>query len=660
MKNTLRLSALLMAFYALISPHAASVAAQLQDEATDAYDLGEIVVSGKSEGVQAAETVYTLTADDIQSMNARTLDQAISLLPGVNIRIGPEGAPRIDIRGFRTRHVILLLDGIPMNSALDSQFDPSAIPTENIAMIKLTSGASSVLYGQGGLGGVINIITKKGVKAFSGMVSAETGDHQPFLTKASVSAKKDAFDFFISSSSSKVNAFPLSDDFDHTSEQRGDYRKNSDRERHNVLGTIGYTPNKDLSLGFTFNYTQGEYGKPASVIRDPFDPFASNPKYERIDGYEGLSFQLAGDYQVTERFSVRSWAFLNQLHQQDNLYDNSGYNSFLLNGSYRQKIETTVQGVSVQPKYDMGHAGTLTFSLYSEWDRWKNMGVVTGNTFDAKQTKDFSIHTIAGEYEVSPLKGLGLVAGYGHHWQVRDGSNDNDYSINAGIHYDIFTDTRLKLSFNRNIRFPTLGDLYDLSQGNPNLVAERAYTYEGGVEQKLPFNSRISLTGFHTTVRNLIQNDPVLNKNTNLSKVNHTGFELAADTQFINNLLLRVSYTYLDSEDKSGTGKDQMQYTPRNRFTMEGKYNFDCGFTPYASLVYVGDQVFYTKNSVTPIQKMNLNDYVLINVKLSQRLLDNKLTLYMGVNNLFDANYETSYGFPQAGRFIYGGVELRI
>lgn len=643
----------------LASPHDAAVAAQ-QGEAEDTYDLGEIVVSGKSEGVQATETVHTVTAEDIKGMNARTLDQAISLLPGVNIRTGAEGVPRIDIRGFRTRHVILLLNGIPLNSALDAQFDPTTISTENIATIKMTSGASSVLYGQGGLGGVINIVTKKGTTDFSGTLSAETGDHQPYLVRSSISAKKDAFDLFVSGSSTQVDAFPLADDFEHTSEQKGNYRKNSDKLRHNVLGTIGYTPTQELSLGFTFNYTQGEYGKPASVINDPFDPFASAPKYERIESYEGLSFQLAGEYRFSDRLSLRGWAFLNQLHQQDYLYDNARYDSFTLAGRFREKIETAIQGVSFQPKYDMGSAGVLTFSLYNEWDRWKNRGEVTGNTFDANQSEDFSIHTIAGEYELSPLQGLGLVVGYGHHWQVRDGSDDNDFSINAGIHYDILADTRLKFSFNRNIRFPSLGDLYDIDKGNPDLVAERVYTYEGGVEQRLPFNSRISMTGFYSTVKNLIQNDQSINKNTNLSRVDHTGFEVAGDTRFMKNLLLRASYTYLDSKDKSGAGKDEYQYSPKNRLTLEGKYDFDCGFTPYASLVYVSDQLFYTKNSVTPVQKMKLNDYVLANVKLSQSVLDKKLTLYFGVNNLFDENYETSYGFPQSGRFIYGGAELRI
>ena len=78
---------------------------------------------------------------------------------------------------------ILLLDGVPFNSAFDQQFDPTLIPVENIARIKVTKGPSSVLYGQGGLGGVINIITKKGTRKTSGMAGMELGDHEPYRAR---------------------------------------------------------------------------------------------------------------------------------------------------------------------------------------------------------------------------------------------------------------------------------------------------------------------------------------------------------------------------------------------------------------------------------------------------------------------------------------------
>ena len=65
------------------------------------YTLGEVVVSAEQEVVEAAGTSREITAEDIQNKDARTLDQALQLLPGVEIRTGAEGTPRVDIRAFR-------------------------------------------------------------------------------------------------------------------------------------------------------------------------------------------------------------------------------------------------------------------------------------------------------------------------------------------------------------------------------------------------------------------------------------------------------------------------------------------------------------------------------------------------------------------------------
>jgi outer membrane receptor protein involved in Fe transport len=45
---------------------------------------------------------------------------------------------------------------------------------------------------------------------------------------------------------------------------------------------------------------------------------------------------------------------------------------------------------------------------------------------------------------------------------------------------------------------------------------------------------------------------------------------------------------------------------------------------------------------------------------VSQRLVGERLVLHAGATNLFDVTYETSYGFPQPGRFVCGGVEVRM
>lgn len=139
-----------------------ALAPSVRSQQPTPYPLGEVIISALRPVSEAAATVRTVTADDIRAYGARTLDEALALLPGIDIRTGGAGVPRVNVRGFRGRHVVLLLDGIPLNSTFDGQADPSLIPVEQIAAIKLTPGTGSVLYGQGGLGGVINIVTRRG------------------------------------------------------------------------------------------------------------------------------------------------------------------------------------------------------------------------------------------------------------------------------------------------------------------------------------------------------------------------------------------------------------------------------------------------------------------------------------------------------------------
>ena len=126
---------------------------------TTEYSLGEIVVTNKAPVVESIGTTHHIDADEIRMRGAQTLSEALELVPGITIRTGADGVARVDIRGMRTRHVTLLIDGVPFNSTFDGQFDPTFIPVENIARIKVSKGVHSVLYGDGGLAGVINIVT---------------------------------------------------------------------------------------------------------------------------------------------------------------------------------------------------------------------------------------------------------------------------------------------------------------------------------------------------------------------------------------------------------------------------------------------------------------------------------------------------------------------
>ena len=646
-----------------------------ENQESPVYRLGEIVITGKTAGVEATGTVLEVTEQDIRDSGARNLVEAIDHLPGLHAFTGGKGLPRISIRGFRPRQVLLLLNGIPLNAAYDQQFDPTAIPTENIAKIKVMEGPSSVLYGQGANGGVINIVTKKGTEGIKGMVGGEMGEGNSYLGKASVSGGHKKLDFFLSGSSYTRDAFPLSEDFTPTSEQGQGDRNNSDRERHSIFGNLGYEVHEDLDLGLTFNYLEGEYGIPGGVLNPP-DLFAPSPKYERIDHFEGLSVQLAGDYRLSESFGLRAWAFRNQLVEHDNRYDNSSFNSFddpLVGQSFKLERKSTIQGLSLQPKYVFGDKATLTLGVSAEIDQWESKGSIKDqfggwppvNYYRrVNADEDFSLYAVMLEYEYAPIPKLGLVAGYGHHWQNREDFPDNDGSVLFGAHYNVTDSTRLKAAFQKSIRFPDLRQLYDETSGNQALKTERTTHYTLGVEQQLPLkNSRISFDAFHSIPKDFIQKDKLdTGVFQNFEEYEFTGFDLASEIGCIDNLILRASYSYLHTKDLATEGKDELQYRPENRITVQGRYAFDFGFTANVSLLYVADQYTYSKAAIAPGEylKKKLDDYIVVNVRLSQSLWDDRIIVYIGADNILDEDYEETYALPQAGQVIFGGMEARF
>jgi len=172
-------------------------------------NLGEVVVSGKTAGVEDVATVREIDAEEIERRGAKTLDEALELLPGLNVRTGGQSVPRIDIRGFRTRHTKILLDGIPINATYDGQFNPTMIPVENIEKIKVSYGGSSVLYGQGALGGVINIITKKGEEGIHGSWQQEIGEDVSYDSRFTLSGATEKTNFFLSGNLYKTDGFQL-------------------------------------------------------------------------------------------------------------------------------------------------------------------------------------------------------------------------------------------------------------------------------------------------------------------------------------------------------------------------------------------------------------------------------------------------------------------
>ena len=139
-----------------------------RDEELEVFTIGEVVVTNRRvANMERAATTTTITWKDIKVRSEESLDQTIDHVPGVQVYTHTKGHKRLRMRGFDQDHVVVLVDGIPMNDLYSTDIDISSIPVMNISKIVVNRGTSSALYGTDGAVGSVNVITRKPTRLFA-------------------------------------------------------------------------------------------------------------------------------------------------------------------------------------------------------------------------------------------------------------------------------------------------------------------------------------------------------------------------------------------------------------------------------------------------------------------------------------------------------------
>src|SRR5215475_3908508 len=121
--------------------------------------------------------VTVITGEDLRRQQVRNAADALRSLPGVAVnRQGGAGSiTQVRIRGAEANHTLVLIDGIEANNTADGEFDFSNLSAEDIERIEVIRGPMSSLHGSNAVGGVINIITRRGGGPMTVSVRTEAG-----------------------------------------------------------------------------------------------------------------------------------------------------------------------------------------------------------------------------------------------------------------------------------------------------------------------------------------------------------------------------------------------------------------------------------------------------------------------------------------------------
>jgi len=299
------------------------MAAGAGEQATDAYELGEVVVTGEKATVENVTIADTLTAEDIRATNSRTVAEALSFAPGVVMTRGRKNEPEISVHGFSQEKTLFLIDGIPYYETYNGKLNLDQIPSEIISKIEITKNAPSVLYGPNAQIAVVNVITKKGTPEPSFTFQGDMSSNDTYGVSFSHGNQIGKVNYWVNYVHRESDAWRMSHDFDPEIAYRkgkkmpdrdgihedGDYRENSDYYTDKFWARIGLTPSETSEYYLSFHTIQSDFGHPPATdeyrifTRDGDEPGFST--FARFDQYDDWGIDLSGRHDFSDSLTLR-------------------------------------------------------------------------------------------------------------------------------------------------------------------------------------------------------------------------------------------------------------------------------------------------------------------------------------------------------------------
>ncbi|MBU4053180.1 MAG: TonB-dependent receptor [Proteobacteria bacterium] len=676
------------------------------------FDLGEIVVTAKNQGQEGPSTVSEITALDIEKKNASNLGDALKWIPGVHVRQGrtKEGF-YITLRGYEQENVLILLDGIPLNVPYEGLVNLADIPVENIARIKVVKGNASALYGPNAMGGVVNVITKKGTDKPSLSGTYSVSDYNTHHLVATHGWQVGNFSYFVGAAHQQSDGWKLADTYaypetvyasmaaspanpgtlpnvpiapDSGKRENSDYRKNS----ITFTGSLEATP--ENTLGLSMEYYNHEYGMPAvPIIRDHRRGIFYFPRYWRFSDWERFTVNLIDEYRITPALRTKFRLFYDDYDNTLDAYDGPDY-------AARNRIGPP-SGPGEYNDYSSGA------QVQSFWNNTQNNEIRLGVQFKRDVHRENFLdgpfdtlisHTLSLslEDELRIGDGLALTAGAGYDRfdkRKKDQEEETDkdpgrdietFSPQAGLAWDFNDALTFSFSVGKKVRFPTMRNLYADGvlgpEGNPDLKEEKALNYEAGATWAVRENIEVDGAVFYSDITDLINFDNIIGRFEQYESAVIKGFELGLSTRFSEGLLARLGYTFLDTQNNSMVTidneihedltykPDELPYRSKHKIDLDVSKKFLFGLEVALNGSYFSKQRYYDHYDPTNINHMVsipkwLDDYFLFNLKLTRRISKNA-DVFLAGENLFNETHEDISLVPGKGRALWAGVKLSL
>jgi len=591
-----------------------------------------------------ADNVY-IGSEEIDQAGQTTLVELLQRQKGVTISSYGGGGSNASVflRGTTNNQTLVLIDGVRIDDSFNGGANWSVIPLSIIDHVEIVFGPQSSLYGADAIGGVVQIFTKNGDGPPKVGASLGYGTYGTSISEASVNGSTEGdqkIRYSLAASqtlSMGFNTIAPNNKDGLTAGNHTGYVQDS------VTGKLSQEWRKDQEVGLQFLQSRLNNQLPAPNGQD-------------------------GTQQVQ-----------NQISQ---LGTYSLYSKNKITDEWRSLLQASAQtsnALTHSPSTDLNSAFDSTLNQRQNIYTWQNdisVGKDLLQVLAERRTQTVSsnqLNYISLDYPF-PLMGFSQSRNTNSSavaYQMKQDSGIANFSIrndsitgygpqttgSAGYGYFFTKEWRTNLNYGTGFRAPTFNDLYYPGYGNPTVQPEKSKNTEAGLHYE-----RADLEGhvvaFSNSISNLIQvsNSPNCPVGTgyfgcasNVSSANITGASISGMSQLAN-LNLKGSFTQQNPVNQGSNTVLIKQAKQYGNIAAEYMY---MKMTGGVGATFSGRRNDYLGDST------GMGAYTIYNLYANYELEKN-LSLFARWNNVFNKDYQLSYGYNTPGSNFFAGIRYAM
>jgi len=692
-------------------PHSRSFA---QTDSLQSRLLDEVVISATRTEQPVLKTPRSVSIIDQQQLEEsiyNSIGDLLSRQEGIYL-VGATQTPGANqslfMRGASGNQVLVMIDGIRITdpSTPNNAIDLSELSPAQVERIEIIKGSHSTLYGSAAVGGVVNIITKKGgqhgLTGSATLLGGSMGENSGTLSQQLNMSYSFSNGIYFDASAFNQNTRGLNSALD-TLQNR-----TTEPDRDNFSKTDG-----SLTLGYRKSAIDAFVSYRSTHQRTDIDDGAyTDDDNNYLDFYRNF-WSYGVTYNFNPAWSLKAIGSVSnsrRLNEDDSTLVMPGvYDHSYFIGSYYGDLTTLEGQLTYSGSGIEGIFGAGSYQEKMNFDTYFFSSAFGG--FESEINYDSIITKSTISYVFSQLNikagsesklNFTLGSRYSHHSMF---GSFLTYEISPS--YELSRNSLLYVSYSTSFNAPSLYQLYDPTQstssftrGNPNLDPEEAQSLEIGMKKGFSKGQYLTASLFTTYTADAIEYVYVWNKNTpiaNLSFLDYLGdtyinlssqkvsgvevsgmashgrFDLSGNFTWLtgsivskpedvpgeyiedNHVQLYSTGAFLDTESQ----QDNLVRRPQIMAMAKLKYNSGDNFSVFTNYRLAGTRFdsFYDP-SLGPFGALGrspIDEYHLIDLGANYRVNRN-LHLAMNVENIFDVRYQEINGFSTRGRSLYAKV----